>query len=316
MPSPSSTQVAHGLEAIIDAAAGVLAEESLTATLQGMARALDGVVPFTSLAIYEADHRARLLVPVFAVGRDVADILAARPPLDAGIAGTPVEDPGAGVVVPLIVADRVIGTLDVWREKADFTPHDAQLIRRFATLAALAYANAQQRERLLDQALTDELTGLANRRQFHDRLIAELARTRRDGRPLSVILFDLDDFRSVNDEHGHPAGDDVLRGFAELLRDEARVSDIVCRIGGEEFAVLLPNTTTAESVRYAVRVLLACRTARLRPGGGRLTASAGAASAPADALDGETLLRVADRRLLDAKAGGKDRVDVGLVPIA
>jgi diguanylate cyclase (GGDEF)-like protein len=342
MQPASATQVAHGLEAIIDAAAGVLAEQSLTATLSAMARALSGIVPFTSLAVYEADHRARVLNPVFAQGLYVEETLADRPPFDASIAGsvvvsremahlewpdprldayvipdTPADYEGAIVVVPLIVSDRVIGTLNVWREdpsQLTFTSDDAQLIRRFATLAALAYANAQQRERLVELALTDELTGLANRRHFHERLTAELARTSRGDGSASLVLFDLDDFKSINDRYGHPAGDAALRGFGAILRGEARVSDIVCRIGGEEFAVLLPDTGKDDAVRYAVRVLLAARTAGLRPGGAPLTASAGIADAT-EARTGDDLLRIADERLFEAKATGKDRVMAGLVPV-
>jgi diguanylate cyclase (GGDEF)-like protein len=339
MQPASPTQVVQGLEAIIDAAAGVLAEQSLTATLQEMARALGRIVPFTSLAIYEADHRARVLVPVFALGRYVDQTLADRPPFDASVGGsvvrsremahievpdprlsrytipgTPLDEPEALVVVPLIVADDVIGTLSVWREGGDapsFAPEEAQLIRRFATLAALAYANAQQRDRLREQALTDELTGLANRRHFHERLAGELARADRDGREVALALFDVDDFKSINDRHGHPAGDAALRGFAAILRDEARVSDVVCRFGGEEFAVLLPNTGTADATRYTVRVLLATRNATLRPDGRPLTASAGVASSAADGRVSGALLRAADERLLDAKTRGKDRVEAG-----
>ena len=342
-PLTSPTQIVLGLEAIIDAAAGVLAEQSLTATLEGMARALGDIVPFTSLAIYEADHRARVLVPVFAVGRYVDQTLADRPPFDASIggsvvrsrepahvqlpdpnlsryqiAGTPDDEPESLVVVPLIVADDVIGTLSVWREGADapvFSAGEAQLIRRFATLAAFAYANAQQRDRLVEQALTDELTGVGNRRHFQERLQAELARARREERSMALVIFDIDEFKSINDGHGHGAGDAALRGFARVLREEARVSDVVCRVGGEEFAVVLPNTAAHDATRVAVRVLLASRTASLRPDGRPLTASAGVAEAGVDGLAGSDLLRVADERLLQAKAAGKDRVEAGLAPV-
>jgi diguanylate cyclase (GGDEF)-like protein len=343
-PAASPIQVVQGLEAIIDAAAGVLAEQSLTATLNGMARALGEIVPFTDLAIYEADHRARVLVPVLALGRYVDETLADRPPFDASIGGsvvrsremahlelpdtdlsaytipdTPMDEPEALVVVPLVVGDDVIGTLSVWRvggERPIFTVDEAQLIRRFATLAALAYANAQQRELLREQALTDALTGLANRRSFHERLHAELARAGREDREVALILFDVDDFKTINDRHGHPAGDAALRGFAAILRDEARVSDVVCRFGGEEFAVLLPNASVADATRYAVRVLLASRVSALRPDGEPLTASAGVAGSIADTAVPSDLLRIADDRLLLAKATGKARVESGRAAIA
>ena len=338
-PAASPIQVVQGLEAIIDAAAGVLAEQSLTATLRGMARALGAIVPFTDLAIYEADHRARVLVPVFALGRYVDETLADRPPFDASIGGsvvrsremahlelpdvglsaytipdTPLDEPEA-----LVVGDDVIGTLSVWRvggERPSFTVDEAQLIRRFATLAALAYANAQQRELLREQALTDALTGLANRRSFHERLHAELGRAGREDREVALILFDVDDFKTINDRHGHPAGDAALCGFAAILRDEARVSDIVCRFGGEEFAVLLPNASVADATRYAVRVLLATRGSGLRPDGEPLTASAGVAGSIADTADAPELLRIADDRLLIAKATGKARVESGRTAVA
>jgi diguanylate cyclase (GGDEF)-like protein len=326
----ASTDVAHGLEAIIDAAAGVLAEQSLQATLRGMVDALHPIVSFTSLALYEADHGTRELVPVFAVGRYVEETMADRPPFDASIAGTvvktgvlahldpddprqapytipdtPADEPAAIVVVPLLVAGTVIGTLTVWREGPGvgvFTPAEAQLIRRFGTLAALAYSNAQHAERLREQALTDALTGLANRRHFEDRLASEIARLDRDATPVALITFDLDDFKRINDAQGHPAGDAALRAFASVLRGQARGSDLVCRTGGEEFAVILPGADTAAAVRYAERVVNAARSA------GPTTASAGVASGPDDGLSVEALVRTADRRLLRAKSAGKDRV--------
>src|SRR4051812_894906 len=140
----NAVEIVHGLEAIIDAAAGVLAEQSLDATLHGMVRALGGIVPFTSLAVYEADHQSEVLTPVFAVGRFVEETLSDRPPFGASIAGTavrtremqhlgpsdpravpytipgtPEEEPAAMVVVPLLVGETVIGTLTVWREGWD-----------------------------------------------------------------------------------------------------------------------------------------------------------------------------------------------------
>ncbi|MDX6729063.1 MAG: hypothetical protein QOK49_3868, partial [Baekduia sp.] len=274
MHTVSATRVVRGLESIIDAVAGVLAEQSLDATLLAMARALQGIVPFTSLAIYEVDAERNVLVPVFAEGQFVDETMADAPKMEDSITGKVVKsrqvvhlEPGhpwfgryvidgtpqdleAIVFCPLVVADRVIGTLNVWREDSapghdgsipTFSPEEAQLIKRFSMLAALAYDNARRRELLSEQARTDELTGLFNRRHFHERLAAELARAQRDEAPVGLVLLDVDDFKRVNDVHGHPVGDQVLTAFAGVLADHVRAGDVVCRTGGEEFGVILPN---------------------------------------------------------------------------
>jgi diguanylate cyclase (GGDEF)-like protein len=331
------TRLTRGLESIIDAAASILAEGSLEATFDEMARALETIVPFTSLAVYSVDEAAPVLLPVFAVGRYVEETLAGRPPLNGSIAGrvvrtrtlahyeaaapresvyvvpgTPDDEPEALVCTPLIAGSRVLGTLNVWREGvvAEFAPHEVELIQRFATLAALAYDNARQRERLSHQARTDELTGLFNRRHFHERLGSELARTRRSGEHVALILLDVDDFKAVNDAHGHPVGDGVLRAFAELLREAVRGADVVCRTGGEEFAVVLPGADRAEAIAAADRIVCAIRGAAIGPSGA-LTASIGLAVAPESGDTVAALFRAADDRLLAAKAQGKDRAVTG-----
>jgi diguanylate cyclase (GGDEF)-like protein len=330
-------RLTRGLESIIDAASSILAEGSLEATFDEMARALETIVPFTSLAVYSTRDALDVLVPVFAVGGYVEETLAARPPLHGSIAGrvvttrtlvhleadasrntiyqvpgTPDDEPEALVCTPLIAGSRVLGTLNVWREGAvaEFAPHEVELIQRFATLAALAYDNAYQRERLSELARTDELTGLFNRRHFHERLGAELARTRRSGEPVGLLLLDVDDFKAVNDGHGHPVGDSVLCGFADLLRDAVRGADVICRTGGEEFAVILPGADADEAVAAAHRIVAAVREGRLGPGGA-ITASIGLAVAPDEADTVAGLFRAADDRLLDAKAQGKDRAVTG-----
>ena len=344
MPHVSATRVVRGLESIIDAVAGVLAERSLDATLKAMARALHDIVPFSSLAIYEVDADAEVLVPVFAEGMYVEETMADAPALDDSItgkvvrsrqlvhlepghpwfgryfvAGTP-QDEEAIVFCPLIVGDHVIGTLNLWREdsapgfhdvRPSFTPEEAQLIRRFATLAALAYDNARVRERLSEQARTDELTGLFNRRHFHERLAAELARGRREDVPVALVLLDVDDFKRVNDRHGHPVGDKVLSIFAAVLRDHVRGADVVCRTGGEEFAVILPGADEAEAAHAADRLVSAIREAAW-PVPVPMTASAGVAVAPDDATTVAALFKAADDCLLAAKAQGKDRAILGV----
>jgi diguanylate cyclase (GGDEF)-like protein len=330
-------RLTRGLESIIDAAAGILAEGSLAATFEEMARALETIVPFTSLAVYSTQDGAAELLPVFAVGRYVEETLAARPPLQGSIAGrvvmtrmlahfeadasrvavyqvpgTPADEPETLVCTPLIAGPRVLGTLNVWREGAvaRFASEEVELIQRFATLAALAYDNAHQRERLSMQARTDELTGLFNRRHFHERLGAELARVRRSGEPAALLLLDVDDFKAVNDRHGHPVGDGVLRAFADQLREAVRGADVICRTGGEEFAVILPGADEEEAVTAAHRIVAAVRDGRIGPDGA-LTASVGLAVAPAEGDTVAALFRAADDRLLAAKAQGKDRAVTG-----
>jgi diguanylate cyclase (GGDEF)-like protein len=338
MQHVSATRVVRGLESIIDAVAGVLAEQSLDATLSSMARALHGIVPYTSLAIYEVDVERQALVPVFAEGQFVEETMADVPTLDDSITGKVVKsrqlvhlEPGhpwfgryvidgtpqeleAIVFCPLVVAGRVIGTLNVWREDSapgfegtipSFSPEEAQLIKRFAMLAALAYDNARRRELLSEQARTDELTGLFNRRHFHERLAAELARAQRDEAPVGLVLLDVDDFKRVNDVHGHPVGDQVLIAFGSILEDHVRAGDVVCRTGGEEFGVVLPNADEAEAGRCADRLVAAVRAATW-PDAGPITASAGVAVAPDDAATVAALFKAADECLLAAKAQGKD----------
>jgi diguanylate cyclase (GGDEF)-like protein len=123
-----------------------------------------------------------------------------------------------------------------------------------AELVALAVGNAADRRRLAAQASTDSLTGLANHRTFQERLRAEAARAVRRGSPLSLMLIDLDRFKQVNDSLGHPEGDGVLVAVAQRMRSAARASDLVARVGGEEFALLLPDTRSDETMVVAERL--------------------------------------------------------------
>jgi diguanylate cyclase (GGDEF)-like protein len=335
--SDVNARLVTGLEAIIDAATGVLAAQSLQETLQGMADALLPIVPYTSLAVYEVDWTERILIPLLATGRYVPETLRSRPSLDASITGsavlnaevvcpppgdpllgrfqmpgTPQSDSEAILVAPLLVGEEVVGTLNVWREDDHpwFMQEEALLLRRFASLAAMAYANSAQREQLRAQALTDELTGLFNRRHFERGLCGALRDEQARGGPTSLVYFDLDAFKSINDTFGHGAGDQVLREFAEVLSTQMRQGDIACRTGGEEFCVVLPQTSLPDAERLAWRVVGAVRDAHLGPRGD-LTVSAGVATSPRSSEDHEHLVRQADDHLLRAKREGRDRVFVG-----
>lgn len=162
---------------------------------------------------------------------------------------------------------------------------------------------------VLGEAAThDELTGLLNRRALHQRLDEEIARTRRYGTPVSVVVADLDQFKAVNDSFGHAAGDEALRQFARVCAGELRSVDYVCRVGGEEFAVVLPNASSAQAVVTAERIRQAVSTALHRPDGVPITASFGVACFPTDADESRTLLSRADEAMYRGKQLGRNRV--------
>jgi diguanylate cyclase (GGDEF)-like protein len=331
--------VLAGLEAIIDATAGILAAQSLQATLQAMADALAPIVPYTSLAVYEVAWTERICVPLLATGSYIEQTLSSRPPLDnsaTGAAvlsgelvyrgpddpvldhvmpGTPLNEVESILVAPLRVGELVQGTLNMWREASDaqfaadvrYTPAEMLLIERFAMLAAIAYANSSQREQLRTQALTDELTGLYNRRHCEAVLRAVLDDGRRHAQPTSIAYFDIDGFKAINDAFGHGAGDEALRRFAEVLRTNTRDGDLVCRTGGEEFTVVLPSTDASSAQRLTQRIIEAVRAGRLGPQAD-LTVSAGVATSEASLDHFDGLVQRADAALLRAKRAGRDRI--------
>ena len=187
--------------------------------------------------------------------------------------------------------------------------------RLVSTAAALRGARAE----LQRLAVTDALTGLLNRRAFFERLGAELRRSARYERPLALLMLDLNHFKRVNDEHGHPAGDRVLAQTATAIGAALRTSDVVARYGGEELVVLLPETTCAEAEVVAEKLRAAMAGQLFALGGGealRVTVSVGVAAlerpGPLDALapdDAEReLVRLADDALYAAKRGGRNRV--------
>jgi diguanylate cyclase (GGDEF)-like protein len=169
----------------------------------------------------------------------------------------------------------------------------------------LVERNNRLLERLSAEARIDKLTGVLNRRGFHERAAVELERARREGDWVGVATFDIDRFKRVNDEWGHEVGDRVLERLGAVLLDESRRSDVVARLGGEEFATLLPGTGVEEAMGYAERVRDAFAA---DPGADlpRVTVSAGVSASPAPANVDE-LLSPADAALYKAKRAGRDR---------
>ncbi len=160
-------------------------------------------------------------------------------------------------------------------------------------------------------ASQDPLTGLCNRRELTRRLGMELSRAQRYSHPMSVLMLDIDDFKALNDRHGHQAGDVVLREVAALLASEGRITDITGRYGGEEFVIIMPETSEEEAANFARRLLEQIRGQAITVAGEPLsvTCSIGVASALSND-DQDQLLNRADQAMYQAKAAGKDRVDL------
>jgi len=219
------------------------------------------------------------------------------------------QDPADRLEVPLEVAEGQNAVLTLFSQDGGFGADARDAVAWIAEQALIALENARLHGLVQRQAVTDDLTGLANRRQFLSQLDSEIARSKRSGSPLGIVLADLDDFKRVNDTYGHEAGDEALRSFAEILATTARDVDLAVRLGGEEFALLLPDTDLAGAVQLAERLRVALESAEVGapPGQIRLTASFGVSAFPAAAA-AEDLLTDADRRLYDAKRGGKNQV--------
>jgi diguanylate cyclase (GGDEF)-like protein len=158
-----------------------------------------------------------------------------------------------------------------------------------------------------EAAFTDHLTGLANRRRFERQLEREVARTVRYGHPFCLLLIDVDDFKEVNDAHGHDAGDEALRRVANVIQSGTRGIDTGARIGGDEFAVILPETGLSRGLEVAER-LRAAVAALAVEGAVHITSSIGVAELPGCAREGDELRTTADAALYEAKRSGRDRV--------
>ena len=211
-------------------------------------------------------------------------------------------------------AAATIGLREIvaWEQLPTETPVVWRLVNTASYIAVLTVGMAglqglrSIQEQLSRLATHDSLTGLVNARSFAARLTQELERNRRYPRPLALLYLDLDDFKVINDSHGHQTGDAVLRLVAEAMRSSVRQADVVGRLGGDEFAVLMPETDAALADQAAQRLAASLRN-RFK-GTPTVTASIGVVSCSVADANTDELLRRADQAMYEAKRAGKDRV--------
>ncbi|MCP9485690.1 MAG: diguanylate cyclase [Gaiellaceae bacterium MAG52_C11] len=333
VPEPIDDGLVDSYRRLSDVYHDLLSEQSLDALLDRIADALAELIPYEALHVYEADESRRELVPRLVRSEWADEILSERFPYGEGITGwaveqreavlanqahlhplvrfvpgTPVE-PEALIVIPMIARGLLKGTFNIYRigEDASFGEQEFELAKRFGDAAALALDNAHIRERLEHQAQTDSLTGLFNHRYFHERLRHELTRASGAHESVAVLMADIDDFKKVNDVYGHAVGDLVLAELSDHLRATVRSTDVVCRIGGEEFAVIVPASEEAHAIALASRLSQRLDEVALDVAG-RVSVSIGIAHGPEHAANPRELVACAEAAMMTAKARGKSQV--------
>jgi diguanylate cyclase (GGDEF)-like protein len=332
-PSGNDPTLVESYRRLADVFHAVLAEQSLDALLVRIADTVGDLIPLDTLTIYEANETKRVLKPVLVRDVYADEIMSTTISFSEGITGwatrhreavlsnqahldprvrtvpgTPME-PEALICVPLIARGQIKGALNIYREgdAVAFSETEFEIAKRFGDAAALALDNAESRARLEHQARTDSLTGLFNHSVFYERLLQSLQESSRTRMPLAVLMLDIDDFKHVNDVHGHAVGDELLRFLAEALRAIVRPEDVICRLGGEEFAVVMDGCGGEDAVRVAERVQSRLAAVDF-PGIGRMTVSVGLALGPEHAMNPRELAACAEAAMMTAKAQGKNQV--------
>jgi len=220
--------------------------------------------------------------------------------------------------VPLSFKGKVLGVIELVNGEGDgpFTDEDLRILSTVAEFSAIAIENAQNFHKVEELTVLDDHTGLFNSRHLSRQLEMEIHRATRFGHPVSLIFFDLDHFKQVNDKHGHQAGSRVLHEVGRLLLSTLRSTDVAVRYGGDEFVILLPETSKDQAVEAANRLRVEIAEQKFlaaeKFGPLRLTASLGVASFPDDAKLPEELLRKADEAMYRVKEAQRDGVESAL----
>jgi len=305
---------------------------SLTETMTLVSAKLSELVPFSTCALFvrrgDEDLRCRFSIGLHAdllenasmmvgsglsgwVMRHRRSLVNGLPSMEFNAAGASAADLQlrSALVCPLTVADEVIGTIAVFHQDVEsYTEDHRRVLDQVADQAAAVVHNALLFERTQEQAFKDGLTGLANPRALQFQVARELGRARRTGAQFSLILLDLDDFKIINDEHGHLTGDRALQEVARILLQTTRPYDTCIRYGGDEFVVLLSSCSRPEAEERRRLLQEAVAGISLQAEDGRqvaLRVSAGASVFPADGETYERLLARADRRMYRNKAASK-----------
>lgn len=287
-----------------------------------IANVVQGALEVRKLTIYELDERSTMAIPVVAkYGEDVfrhEDLEDER----AHLLGSPLggairtrmpvvvsSEIQSSACVPLIAKGTPIGVmrLEDREDGAPFTDEDQQLLQSIGSMIAIAINNAQ----LYALGVTDGLTGLYLRRYFDVRMEEKFAQSKRYNRDFSLLLFDIDHFKSINDTHGHQTGDMVLEQFAQILSDSTRKADIACRYGGDEMALILPETPLDRAAILGEKLCEMMRSYVFEGPCGEeiaVTTSIGVSAFQPSLDSADQMIRAADEALYTAKRQGRDRV--------
>ena len=298
---------------------------SVEETSSLLAARLKHMIPFDTVAIYVRDDDR--LKAQFVAGEEYRLFSALEIPLGQGLSGWVAEnrrpiingspsvepsylnDPAkcsrlrSALAVPLEGVAGVAGVLTLYHAEADaFTRDHLRILQAISSKAGLAIENAMKYRQVEDSSVTDELTGLPNARSLFIQLDSELARSRRTGAPLVVLVLDLDGFKNINDRFGHLAGNKVLQMIAEGLRNTCREYDCVARMGGDEFVVIVAGAAREATVAKSRQFQQVTREVGLALYQQEiLSVSIGEACYPEDGADAEQLLAIADKRMYEAK---------------
>jgi diguanylate cyclase (GGDEF)-like protein len=325
---------------LVEAARELQAEHDPGRILQVAAARLGRVMSADRLAIFEADWERHRFRPRVLVGEGTQGLMDTDISLNEGITGWAFargqpyrcadtdshpaastipgtqREPESMLAIPLIAGDQRLGMIDIWRNSLDaFSEEDLERSALLGFITAAAWSNAQMYGELERRALTDALTGLFNIRWWRDMGPRVMAQSLRTGAGVGILLMDLDHFKQINDSAGHAAGDSVLRSVARALRRVVRDSDYAVRYGGEEFLIVLTNSSAEGAMRVALALQAAM--AELRPPTSvmrRVTASIGVAVFPDHGQEMDDVVAAADRAMYEAKRRGRDRIAVAPLP--